>query len=289
METNPDKYFADVPAEDRQVLREFRNTHPLKQIDVNGIPLRYYCSGEGETGLLIFHGAAVNAEFLYKRILDFEKHFKVIAPNIGGFKTMDDFSRAIGKALEQEGIRRLVVMGGSMGGMIAQAYFKRNAEKIDKLILTITMAAHPERNKKWGLFIIKALPFGLLRPLFKKKLAKLFEVEIPPEAEGKVRMLHAHFTETLDTKTTKKNLLSQLKLVFEWNAEAPPGAEDISRWPCKTLLISCEDDPGYKDFPELLERFPNVTSHVFPKGAGHMVPLVHEAEYLKIIRDFLNI
>jgi pimeloyl-ACP methyl ester carboxylesterase len=287
---NSDAYYANVPEKEVNAFLEFKKSHQPRRISVKGRPFEYYCSGENEKAMLIFHGVSTTAEFVYRRILDFEKNYKVIAPTIANIESIQDLDEAVNLVLEKEGVQRLVVMGGSFGGMIAQAYFKLNYEKINGLVLAITLAPKPERNKTWILWMIKILPWGLLRKLFKKKLGKLFEseAEIPPEAKGKIRFMQAHFLDTIDTKITKKILFSQLNLAFEFNSSRRSRPENFKDWSGKVLVISGEDDPGFKDTETLTSSYPNTESYIFPKGSGHMVPIVHEEKYLGLIFRFLD-
>jgi pimeloyl-ACP methyl ester carboxylesterase len=92
----------------------------------------------------------------------------------------------------------------------------------------------------------------------------------------------------IHTKMNKKLLVSQMKLVFEFNERDTYTSNNFKPWQGRVLVITSEDDVGYEDVNILLKNLPNTELYTFPKGTGHMTPLIHQEKFRKIIRDFLE-
>jgi pimeloyl-ACP methyl ester carboxylesterase len=282
------KYYQDVSAEELKQFQDFLRTHELKEIDFNGQSIKYYQAGKGDRAVLISPGWFSTPEYGFRSFMLFEEDFRVIATGMAIFKSLNDLTRAINQILEVEGIKKVVLVGGSASGIMAQAYFKRQNQKVEAMILYNTLAPKKERNKNWALRLIRLLPFSIFRAAVKKQQKKYFKAEIPPEAEARIRFNQALFTEMISTKMNKKLLVSQMKLVFEFNERDTYTSNNFKQWKGRVLVITSEDDPGYKDVDILMKNLPNTELYTFPKGTGHMAPLIHQEEFRKIIKDFLE-
>lgn len=282
------KHHQDVSAEELKQFQDFLRTHELKEIDFNGQSVKYYQAGKAERTVLLSPGWFSTPEYGFRSFMLFEENFRVIAPGMAVFKSLDDLSRAINRILEVEGIKKVVLVGGSASGIMAQAYFKRHNQKVEAMILYNTLAPKKERNKNWGLWLIRLLPFFIFRAAVNKRQKKYFKAEIPPEAEARIRFNQALFSEMISTKMNKKLLTSQMKLVFEFNEKDVYISNDLKQWQGRVLVITSEDDVGYEDVDILMKNLPNTELYTFPKGTGHMAPLIHQEEFRKIIWDFLE-
>ncbi|MHA1670232.1 MAG: alpha/beta fold hydrolase [Promethearchaeota archaeon] len=83
----------------------------------------------------MFHRALGSADTPYNEILRLKDRYQIISPTIRDIGTLDDISNAINEILRREHIERIYVRGGSFGAYIAQAYFKRNYEKVERMVL----------------------------------------------------------------------------------------------------------------------------------------------------------
>ncbi len=286
-----DKYYKNVSKEEVRVFRDFLDSHPLKQLEFNGQTVEYYCCGKGERTIFFAPGGMgiLPPEIGFRYILEFEKKFKVIAPCISNAGGLDELSDQFNRILDTEGTDNVVVTGTSGAGIFAQSYFKRSFERIDALILTNTIAPSAERNKKIALRILRLMPVFLLKILFKKKRKAFTAPGIPPELKEKFAFSGALFNEIISEQFNKKMLLSQLKLVFEFNEKDNYKPGDFEHWKGKVLIVTAEDDPGYKDVDSLLANHPGSESYTFPKGSGgHLAPSFHMETYFSIIEKFLE-
>jgi len=118
----------------------------------------------------------------YETILGFEERNRMVIVDISAFDDPDEMSRGINLVLDEEEVDRVVLMGQSLSGILAQLYFRRHANRVEALVLTNTLAPKRERCRKWPQLLFACLPFSLLRVLLRRKMRRLgrFDQEIPP-------------------------------------------------------------------------------------------------------------
>jgi pimeloyl-ACP methyl ester carboxylesterase len=285
-----DKFYEGVSQEEIRNFQQFKETHQRKQLDYNGLLVEYLCCGQGEKTILFPPGGfgILPPEYGFRSIMHFEKKYKVIAPDVPGVRYLDEAIDILNRILDVEGIDKVIVVGGSGAGITAQAYFKRNFARVEALVLYNTFSPKQERNKRAGLWIVRIFPGFILRPLFMKKLSRLAAAEIPPEAEERIGFNVALLKEMFSTKFNKKAILSALKLVFEFNEKDAYKLEDFKEWKGKVLIITAEDDFYFKDTEDFMKNLPNTELYKFPKGVGHMAPLIHPDEFFGKIDRFME-
>jgi hypothetical protein len=72
-----DEIYAQVPAEQKRLLWDFRAGHPYSELDVDGTPWRYIACGQGENVLLFLPGGFLKADMWFHPILALEKTYRV--------------------------------------------------------------------------------------------------------------------------------------------------------------------------------------------------------------------
>ncbi|NJL33301.1 MAG: alpha/beta fold hydrolase [Chloroflexaceae bacterium] len=115
---------------------------------INGIKLHYIDRGEGQPILLIQRLSAGGCD-VGAAALVLEEHYRVIIPDLRGFGEsavpagpylMDTFVDDLIALLDQLEIKRVVVVGLSMGGYIAMALVRRYPLRVHALVLADTRA-----------------------------------------------------------------------------------------------------------------------------------------------------
>ncbi len=53
------------------------------------------------------------------------------------------------------------------------------------------------------------------------------------------------------------------------------------------MVITEEDDPYFKDTDDLKKNLSNTETYTFPKGVGHLAPLIHPDKFFGFLDDFL--
>lgn len=286
-----DKYYKDVPEDELEKFQNFLKNHTKKNINFQGQNIAYYCCGRGEKTIFLPPGVAGGIfppEYGFRSIKSFEDEYRVIAPDMIAFSSVDEQNEILNQILDAEGIDKVSILAGSGQGIIAQIYFKNNCDRVEKLILYNTPALKGGRNKKWVLWIIKMLPSSVFRAVVKKKLKSLIPADVPLEAAARLKLMGAFLHEVITEKFNRKNLLSFLKLIFEFNKSGGYTPEDFKGWKGQTLIMTSEDDRGYKDVPYLMDNLPNTSLFKFQTGYKHLAPTVFMEEFIKTVKDFLN-
>lgn len=286
------EFYQGVPAEEVKKYRDFKASHKPKYIDYKGQSVEYYCCGKGEKTILLPPGGGGGLfppEYNFRTILHFEENYKIIAPGTAPVNKLVDLSEFINMVLDAEDVEKVIILGGSGAGIFGQSYFKRNFHKVEAMILYNTVPPNQEKEKKkWALWLFRVIPAFLIKAIAQKKMTKLTEADVPPEAEARLAFTTASLKEAISTKFAKKSLVSQLEMFFAFNVEDNYKKEDFTDWKGKVLIITCEDDPGYKQVGYLTENLPNNELYTFPKGAGHIPALVHMEKFFVILKEFLD-
>jgi pimeloyl-ACP methyl ester carboxylesterase len=120
----------------------------IETIAKNGsVEVYYEVYGSGRDTLLLIEGIGYSRWMWYRQIEELPKALKlVVFDNRGvgksssppGAYSMNDFVEDIQSVVRDSGLRNLYVLGVSMGGMIAQAYYLAHGENVKGLILSNT-------------------------------------------------------------------------------------------------------------------------------------------------------
>ncbi len=284
------RYFEGTSEGELRRFREFLNTHPLKFADFEGKSVPYYFFGEGEKTILTFSGGHSGPWAVYGSALAFEKEFRIGVVDLTACENLDDLNGCVNHVLRLEGVEQVCVIGQSLSGIFAQAYFRRNPDRVEAMVLTNTLAPKKERNKKAAFAVFRIFPSFLLIPLLKSKLAKVGKIDAPvsPEIEERLRFRMALLRHDMDHVASKKALLGVIRMIFEFNEKYSVPLEDIGRWQGKVLIVTSEDEPYRGDVEILMNHYPQNELFSFPAGCRHAAPLVHEEKFRRLVSNFLQ-
>lgn len=118
----------------------------------------YSVTGAGDVTVFLFHGAFGAKEYWAPQIKALsEAGFRIVAwdcPGYGVSPLPADFgvesaARLAAALIDEEGGSRNVLLGHSMGGMIAQRAFDYRTDKVDALVLSATSAAFGKPDGEW--------------------------------------------------------------------------------------------------------------------------------------------
>jgi len=271
-------------------FRAFLESHQERRLEAEGKVLPYYSCGTGQRALLTFAGGWGGVELTYETVLGFERRNRVVVIDVSAFDDPDELGRGINRVLDAERVDRVVVVGQSLSGIVGQSYFKRHFGRVDGLVLTNTPAPKKERSQRWALALFKLIPLGLLKPLLRRKAARLaeFREKIPPEVQERRKFAAALMGCMIDGYWTKKNLLNIFKQAFTFNEKDAANPDSFPGWKGKSLIITSPDDPYYSDVGLLMKNLPRAEKHEFPSGFGHTAPQIHRDQFHRIIQDFVD-
>jgi len=178
------------------------------KIDENKI--RYLETGSGNP-LVLVHGLGASAERWEYVIPLFEKHYRVIVPDLIGFGYSDKpqveytpkfFSDFLGKFLQEIQIERPMLIGSSLGGQVTVEYASNN-DSIKKLIL-----ASPSGMTKTSTPALDAYIMAALYPN-ENSAKNAFEMMATPEQEMAPEIITG-FIERMKLPNAKMAFMSTL-------------------------------------------------------------------------------
>lgn len=261
-------------------LMNFR-ARPLKTVRVEGIRWKYYSGGKGEKTLLFIHGMGGAYDIWWNQITALEKEYRVITYTLP--KEINSLKKAkagILAVLEQENVDRIVMIGTSMGGYIAQYLVKTMPARIEKAVFGNTFP--PNRlyikvNKKKRTFI----PWLPEIIVWRSAQQELEQKLLPAGHHDK---LLAAFLPGLSF--SKKQLINRYDVVtdgFNITSETQ-SIENIPK-----LIFESDNDPLV---PTLLRAklkltYPEARVHSF-HNEGHFPYLTAMKEYNRILTGFLK-
>lgn len=285
----PGSLERESPAEFAR-FRDFLATHAEQTRSRDGLSIPYCVCGQGARTILTFAGGWGGIEMAYETILGFEERNRMLIVDISAFDDPDEMSRGINLVLDEEEVDRVVLMGQSLSGILAQLYFRRHANRVEALVLTNTLAPKRERCRKWPQLLFACLPFSLLRVLLRRKMRRLgrFDQEIPPLVEERRRFAQAIMALMMDRFLTRKRSGRILKLCWRFNKEGEYSANELRAWNGRALLITSQDDPYHSDAETLESALPAAEQYLLPSGFGHMAPQIFLEQFQSAIQGFLD-
>ncbi len=287
-EATIERFYGQVPRATLERFRAFLGCHALEELDVEGTSVPYYISGQGPRTLLSFCGGHSTPYSAWQTIESFERDYRILVADISGFRTVAHLSRGIDRLLDANGIDHVVLLGQSLAGLISQIYFKQRSDRVDGMVLPNTLALKPGGDKPLVPLLLRCIPESLLRALFKKKFRAYFDQGLEdPRAQDACRFGLAHLDDVMANHFTKKKVVHLMSVLTEFGRSGYQRS-DFPGWQGKNLVMTSEDDAGFKDLEWLLENLPGASSHVFPAGLGHLPQLVHRDQIELVIRDFLG-
>jgi pimeloyl-ACP methyl ester carboxylesterase len=292
--TSFDEIYAKVPLEQVTRLKEFRRTHPYKQLtisDPNGeTQWQYISCGRGEQTLLLLPGALSVGESLFPFIEAFENEYRIIAPSYALALTMTGLCEGIAQILEQEGLDQAHVFGGSYGGLVAQYFARQHPETTRSLILSHTFVLTPKLAKPLWIAgkLFPALPKKLFAPILRLRLNKMLISTLRAANHSEMEFWRAYLNEAIASDLLKEVFIHQNNCLLELARQPQFTPDDLKNWPGRVLIIESEDDPAItaRDRTLLRSTYPGAQVHAF-RDAGHASSILKREEVFSIIRNFL--
>ncbi|MBV9924632.1 MAG: alpha/beta hydrolase [Acidobacteria bacterium] len=262
-----------------------------KSLKIRGVEWRYVTGGRGEQTLLLFHGAVGGAETMRWVASAFEDEYRTITPTVADVSTLEEVCDAASAILDREHVGRAVVFGGSFGGMVAQAFFKRRRAQVQDLVLLSTGAPSPKvgaRTARSNAFM-RLLPFPLLRGMMRLEIKRHLDAPFPEEQAARVAEFRQKLDRYFEQNLTKRTLLSRVALSVDFNRNERYAPEDSEGWPGRVLVVESDDDPSIpaEERRRLRETYPRAFVCTFP-GAGQLLPLLRTEELVGLVKAFLK-
>ena len=264
---------------------------PVRQyIDLDGVQISYRQVGVGPE-LVLLHGLAGNARTWERQFEAFADQFRITAWDAPGYGESDlvatkneTYADTLTAFTAVLGIDRFILLGHSMGGIVAGNAAGRYADRVVGVILSCTMLGRKQA---------KGAPLG------EKYLARLIQLdELTPIEYGRARAksmtapgcdpaILEHFSR-IAAETRRDGLEAAARVISE--ADNQPAFAGLSM---PVLVLAGDvDQTVTKDFTEAMiaavpETVPVLQTYYLP-GVAH-APYMEDAEaYNAMLSDFLT-
>jgi len=116
---------------------------PVERVDVDGVRMAFQATGAGRT-LLAVHGNFASKRWFTEQLRALPRGWRVVAPDLPNFSDSDPlkepisietYARYLCSFVDALGETRVVLMGHSLGGAVAQVFAARYPERLLGLVL----------------------------------------------------------------------------------------------------------------------------------------------------------
>ncbi len=266
-------------------LRAFRQSHAYTRRTIGGADWEYIVCGRGPEALLLLPGGISTGESLFRHIVELEGEFRIVAPSYAAVGTMRELSDGLAAILHAENISAAHVVGGSYGGLVAQAFTFHHPQRTRSLVLSHTGGPDPRRGSilKIMLKLFGILPSGWMKAAFRAKIRSL--LRHPQLEHAERQFLEAYLAENLALLSPQALDMAYARVVdfcLHYLAQQPV-------WNGATLILESDDDPAVRpqDRARLRAAYPQAQVHTF-HGTGHLAAVLRLQEYLDVQQTFLR-
>lgn len=262
--------------------------------ELNGLRMFYEDrSSSDPTGLIVFlHGFPLDHSMWRHQLDFFSTRYRCLAPDLRGFGgttaltrpekpvelSVDTFADDVVALLDQLKLKKFSLVGLSMGGYIALAIWRKNRNRVHRLVLANTRAAGDTAETKAN----RARQAELIRSQGTRAFAdELLPRLLAPENAAKRGMEVRHMIERTNPETLTATL------------SALAGRKDMTDWlrrvQVKTLIVAGEHDQitSIRD-AELMQAEIDKNTLTVIEDAGHLSPLENPDAFNQAMFKFLE-
>ncbi|HEX2915634.1 MAG TPA: alpha/beta hydrolase [Chloroflexia bacterium] len=261
----------------------------MPEVIVNNLRLNYQEAGFGPQTLVCLHGISSNSRSWRCQLKGLAERYRVIAWDARGYGQSQDasapfpmsaFAADLAGLLDHLGVSQAVIVGLSMGGVIAQEFYRHYPERVKALVLADTNTgggARPEAERQVRLQArMKAIetltPLEMARQRGPALLSPHASAALQQEVIEMISEIHPagyrHAALALDAADTRAVLpVVQVSTLVMW------GEED-------TVTPRAEAEALYNLLPAHLRSFKTIP------GAGHLSNLEQPRLFNQAILNF---
>src|SRR3954451_20368195 len=275
-----------APVSAAEALDAFRAAAPIRRLSHAGVAWQYRVAGSGPQGLLLLPGAVGDGDayFTLAPLLSTTHTLIAIAyPPVASLTALLDGLRYI---LDRERIDSTDIVGGSFGGMIAQAFLRRFPQRTRRVVLSATGPAKPARAASNETFarIMSRLPMGITRAL----LRAIVRVSLKPVTADRAFWRGFYFQAI--AALSREEFAARYALSADVDRHGPPSPAGLQEWTGAVLMLEGDADKiahaGARD--SLRSLYPRAVVHTFA-GAGHAISAERRDEWSATIATFLTV
>jgi len=258
----------------------------VKTAEIDNNKIRYLEEGSSENTLLLLHGLGASAERWEDVIPLFAKEYRVIVPDLVGFGhsdkpmvdyTMEYFSEFTSKFVESIGIKKLNIIGSSLGGQIAAEYAVNHNDKIRKLVLV-----SPSGVMKYATPALNSYISASVYPNNDAALTAFQNMSCRDDIDEKTV---SEFVERMQLPNAKMAFMSTLLGL----SNAKVITEKLNMITVPTMIVWGENDPVIPiEYAQSFVSGINDCRFYKMLGCGHTPYVENSEKFFQIVVDFLD-
>ena len=273
-----DELFAEVDVDTVDSLLDFRESHPLRILNLRGIEWEYLSLGDGPETVLFLHGMTGAYDIWWQQMEALQGEYRVISVTYPAVNSLEEMEQAVMAILEAEDVDDFHVVGSSLGGYFAQYLVARHPDKIQNAVFANTFPPNDiiaENNKTIGAL----LPY---QPewLVMEVLSGSIRESVYP-ASGYSELVLAFGLEQTNGRMSKSQVVGRFHCVVD-----PFEAPDFAALGTPVMIIEADNDPLVELAlrEQLKETYP--TAEVVTMSNGHFPYLSMPDEYTSYLEAF---
>ena len=240
--------------------------------------------------LVLLHGVGLNQGIWAEQVKAFAHSHQMVTYDLLGHgrstavsdnAVLGDWVYQLENLVEELKLERISLVGFSFGGMIAQAYAAKHADRIDRLVLMSTVYA---RNEKERASVLKRLeqaqregPQAIIGAALSRWFSAEFAAEYPVVMHGYERLLG---------NNDAVSFLAAYKCFAKADKDL---VEVVSGISCPTLVMTGELDGG--STPDMARKLAGMipgAEYSIIAGGRHMMPVEMPDEVNSVLSRFLG-
>ena len=266
-------------------LNAFRASAPIHALRHDGVEWTYRATGNGTRGLLLLPGAVGSGEAFFTLtpfLIDTHRILAIAYPGVDSLPRLLDGLRAI---LDREGLESTDIVGGSFGGLIAQAFLRRFPQRTRRIALSASGPAKVERaasNQKWSQRVGR-LPIAVSRTL-RRTIVRVTLKKVTAD-----RAFWRTFYGRAIAGLTRDELVARYALSADIDRHGPPSLAGLPEWHGEILILEGDADKISRGSSRqtLRSLFPDARVKTFA-GAGHAISIERRDEWTAAVAEFLR-
>jgi pimeloyl-[acyl-carrier protein] methyl ester esterase len=245
----------------------------------------YRETGRGAEGLLVLPGALGGSETLAPLLSPLGERYRLFFVEYPASGSLDDLVEGLTETLSRRGIGATALLGGSFGGLVAQAFLLRFPERTSRVVLSATGPPDPSRARvnERLLPFLRIVPMGIVRSLLRVGIKKLMK-RVSQDRERWLR-LYAGAADEL----TRERLLTLYRIAIDFDRGYGPRIATLESWRGEMLLLAGSEDrlASKKSREALKAAYPRARVEIL-EGAGHGMALERPEEWREKVISFLS-
>lgn len=257
----------------------------MPEVEVDSISLHYEAVGEGPPVLFI-HGLGSSSRDWERQVEVFAKTHRVVTVDLRGHGqsdkpsgpyTIELFSEDIAGLIGQLGVAPVIVVGISLGGMVAFQLAADHRELLAKLVVVNALPDNKLLQEARGQILMRKL---IVRFLGLERMGKILAGRLfPGDDLGEERAMMAKRLAENDKKAYQESF----RAAVSW----PGVTGQLEETDLPMLMISSDEDyvPVEQKQP-YVNAMPGLT-HVVIEDARHAVPVERPTKFNRALGEFL--